>query len=261
MSAVPTPPVPPVPPAPPATPAPGAGRLGILKSAPASPAAAAAPPEATLVVHEVYRSVQGESSHAGWPCVFVRLAACHLRCAWCDTPHAFDEGTRRTVDEVAAEAHAFGIERVEVTGGEPLLQPAVQALMTRLCDLGHTVLLETSGSLDIGGVDPRVVRIVDLKCPDSGESARNRWGNVALLTPRDEVKFVLASRRDYEWARAAIREHGLEARCTVLLSVATGIAGAPAAADVVQWLLDDGLAVRFQLQLHKVIWTPETRGV
>jgi 7-carboxy-7-deazaguanine synthase len=236
-----------------------AARLAILKTAPLAPGTPAGLPlEQTLVVHEVYASIQGESSHAGWPCTFVRLAACHLRCTWCDTPHAFGEGVRRSVDDVVADAHGRGIARIEVTGGEPLLQPGVHPLMARLCDLGHTVLLETSGALDIGRVDPRVVRIVDLKCPGSGEEARNRWENVELLGPRDEVKFVLADRADYEWARAAIERHGLAGRCTVMLSVAHGLL---APADVVRWMLEDGLDARFQLQLHKVIWDPNARGV
>ena len=234
-------------------------RLAILKTAPDAPGLAGGlASEETLVVHEVYASIQGESTHAGRPCTFVRLAACHLRCTWCDTPHAFDEGTRRAVDDVVAEAHGRGIERVEVTGGEPLLQPGVYPLMARLCDLGHVVLLETSGSLDIGRVDPRVVRIVDLKCPGSGEAERNRWENVALLTPKDEVKFVLADRADYEWARTVVREHRLDRRCEVLLSTAHGLL---APADVVGWMLEDGLDARFQLQLHKVIWDPAARGV
>ena len=236
-----------------------ASRLAILKTAPPAPGLAAdLPPDATLVVHEVYASIQGESTHAGRPCMFVRLAACHLRCAWCDTPHAFAAGTRRAVDDVVAQAHGRGIECVEVTGGEPLLQPGVYPLMARLCDLGHTVLLETSGALDIGRVDPRVVRIVDLKCPGSGEVERNRWENVALLTPRDEVKFVLADRADYEWARAAMAEHRLARRCVVLLST---VHGRLAPADVVRWMLEDRLEARFQLQMHKVIWDPEARGV
>jgi 7-carboxy-7-deazaguanine synthase len=180
-------------------------------------------PAGTLVVHEIYASLQGESTWTGLACVFVRLSACHLRCAWCDTPHAFDEGLRRNLDDIVAEAHGHGIALVEVTGGEPLLQPAVYPLMARLADLGHTVLLETSGSLDVARVDPRVIKIVDLKCPDSGEAERNRWENLGARGPRDEIKFVLASRRDYEWARAVIVERGLNERWTVLLSVAHGL--------------------------------------
>ena len=190
--------------------------------------------------------------------MFVRLSACHLRCAWCDTPHAFDQGVRRTVDDVVAEAHGHGIALVEITGGEPLLQPGVHPLMARLADLGHTVLLETSGSLDVARVDPRVIRIVDLKCPDSGEADRNRWENLDALGVRDEVKFVLASRGDYEWARAVIVEKGLARRWTVLLSVAHGLL---APAEVARWMLEDRLPARFQLQAHKVIWDPSARGV
>ena len=234
-------------------------RLSILRTAPDAPGLASGLPlEAMLVVHEVYVSLQGESTHAGRPCTFVRLAACHLRCTWCDTPQAFDEGTRRSVEDVVHDAHGRGVDRIEVTGGEPLLQPGVYPLMAHLCDLGHTVLLETSGALDIGKVDPRVARIVDLKCPGSGEMGRNRWENVALLGPRDEVKFVLADRGDYEWARDVVREHRLDRRCEVLLSTAHGLL---APADVARWMLEDGLDVRFQLQLHKVIWDPAARGV
>ncbi len=236
-----------------------ASRLSILKRATGAPGLAPdLGPFDSLVVHETYLSIQGESTWAGLPCAFVRLSACHLRCRWCDTPHAFDAGTRRAVADVVAEAHGFGTPLVEITGGEPLLQPGVYPLMSVLCDLGHTVLLETSGALDIGRVDPRVVRIVDLKCPGSGEESRNRWENVALLTPRDEVKFVLADRADYEWARAAIARHDLARRCTVLLST---VHGAVAPADVVAWMLEDRLPARFQLQMHKVIWDPNARGV
>ncbi len=232
-----------------------ASRLAILKTAPGVPAGA---PDATVVVHEVYVSLQGESTWAGLRCAFVRLSACHLRCTWCDTPHAFDQGTRRTVDDVVASVHALGTPLVEVTGGEPLLQPGVYPLMSKLCDLGHTVLIETSGALDIGRIDPRVIRIVDVKCPASGEAERNRWENLDLLTPRDEVKFVLADRADYEWARVVIAERGLPARCTVLLSVAHGLL---APADVARWMIEDKLEARFQLQMHKVIWDPDARGV
>lgn len=231
------------------------GRLSILKTAPGVPAGE---PGSTLVVHEIYASIQGESTYAGRPCAFVRLAACHLRCVWCDTPHAFDEGVRRTVDDVVHATHGLGLPLVEVTGGEPLLQPGVHALMRALCDLGHTVLLETSGSLDIAAVDPRVVRIVDLKCPGSGEVERNRWQNLEELKPGDEVKFVLADRADYEWARAVIRERDLASRTTVLLSTAFGLL---APAEVARWMLEDRLAARLQLQLHKSIWDPDTRGV
>jgi 7-carboxy-7-deazaguanine synthase len=217
------------------------------------------PPRATtLVVHEVYASIQGESSHAGLPCVFVRLTACHLRCAWCDTEHAFYEGTRRTVEEVVRQALAYDIPLVEITGGEPLLQPGAHPLMTALADAGRTVLLETSGSLDISGVDSRVVRIVDVKCPGSGEMERNRWENLDLLRPSDELKFVIADRADYEWARTQTRERRLHERCTVLFGPVWG--GVPAR-DLVEWIVADRLPVRFQIQLHKILWGAETRGV
>ena len=230
-------------------------RLQILKRASGAPPGA---PDATLVVHEIYVSLQGESTWAGLPCAFVRLSACHLRCVWCDTPHAFDQGERRALDDVVADVHGRGVTLVEVTGGEPLLQPAVYPLMTRLCDFGHTVLLETSGSLDISRVDARVVKIMDLKCPGSGEAGHNRWENLPLLGPRDEIKFVLADRADYEWARDVIRQHDLAADHTVLLSVAHGQL---APAEVARWMLEDALPARFQLQLHKVIWDPTARGV
>ena len=235
------------------------GRLAILKTAAGVPQGA---PDATLVVHEVYASVQGESTYAGLPCVFVRLSACHLRCAWCDTPHAFDEGERFAVESVAARAHGFGIPLVEVTGGEPLLQPGVHPLMARLCDLGHRVLLETSGSLDVSAVDPRVVRIVDLKCPGSGEIGRNRGENLAHLRAADELKFVLADRADYEWARGVMRERGLGAGgaggAAVLLSTAHGLLDP---AQLAAWMVEDRLPARLQVQLHKILWDPHARGV
>ncbi|MGH7726364.1 MAG: radical SAM protein [Candidatus Eiseniibacteriota bacterium] len=238
------------------TEAPESSRLSILRTAKPAPSEGGAAD--SLVVNEVYASIQGESTYAGLPCTFVRLAACHLRCVWCDTPHAFDEGVRRTVDDVIAEVDRLGHPLVEVTGGEPLLQPAVYPFMKRLCDSGKTVLLETSGSLDIGRVDPRVVRIVDFKCPGSGEMERNRFENVALLTPRDEVKFVLADRADYDWARELIARYDLASRATVLLSTAFGQL---APAEVAAWMLADHVPARLQVQLHKVIWDPNARGV
>ncbi|MEM9191656.1 MAG: radical SAM protein [Myxococcota bacterium] len=216
------------------------------------------PPE-TVVVHEVYASIQGESSFAGLPCVFVRLSGCNLRCRWCDTPQAFTGGTRRRVSEVVAEALSYETPLVELTGGEPLLQPGALPLLRALCDAGRTVLLETSGERDIAPVDPRVHRIVDFKAPGSGESARNRWSNVDALTPTDEVKFVLADRADYEWARDLIRDKDLAKRAgTVLLSPVFGELDPPA---LVRWILDDQLPVRFQLQLHKHVWAPDAEGV
>jgi 7-carboxy-7-deazaguanine synthase len=217
------------------------------------------PREDTLVVHEIYASVQGESTWAGVPCTFVRTTGCNLRCTWCDTPQAFYGGTRMTRAEVLARALAFDTPLVELTGGEPLLQPGTQPLMAELCDAGRTVLLETSGERDIARVDARVHRIVDLKPPGSGESHRNRWDNVALLGARDEVKFVLASEADYAWMRDRVREHRLAERVRAVL-VST-VFGALPARDVVAWVLRDKLPVRVQLQMHKYIWPPETQGV
>lgn len=215
--------------------------------------------EDTLVVHEIYASIQGESTWAGLPCTFVRTTGCNLRCTYCDTPQAFYNGTRMRRDDVLTRALAFDTPLVEVTGGEPLLQPGVIPLMRELCDAGRTVLLETSGERDIAAVDPRVHRIVDFKTPDSGESEGNRWSNVELLGPRDEVKFVLCSLRDYEWMRDTVRTHELPRRVrSVLVSTAFGKL---AARDVVAWVLRDKLDVRVQLQMHKYIWAPETQGV
>jgi len=215
--------------------------------------------EDTLVVHEIYASIQGESTFAGLPCTFVRLTGCNLRCSWCDTPHAFYDGTRMARAAVLEEALARGTELVELTGGEPLLQPGARPLMKELADAGRTVLLEISGEQDISEIDPRVHRIVDLKAPASGEAARNRWANLLLLTPRDEVKIVIADRADYEWTRDKVREHRLHERAgAVLLSP---VHGALDPKDLVAWVLEDRLPVRFQLQMHKHIWPPETQGV
>jgi 7-carboxy-7-deazaguanine synthase len=212
-----------------------------------------------LTIHEIYASVQGESTFVGLPCTFVRLTFCDLRCSWCDTPHAFYGGEKMALDDILARVEALGIPLVEVTGGEPLLQPNSLPLMKRLCDRGFQVLLETGGHRDIGAVDPRVVRIMDLKCPGSGMSEKNRWENIPLLTPNDEVKCVLASREDYEWARDRVREHGLAARVrTVLFSP---VFGKVEAEDIVAWILEDRLPVRFQIQMHKVIWDPKATGV
>lgn len=213
----------------------------------------------TLVIHEIYVSIQGESTHAGLACTFVRTTGCNLRCAWCDTSHAFYKGTRMVRRAVLERALSFRTQLVEVTGGEPLLQPATLPLLVELCDAGRTVLLETSGEADVSQVDPRVHKIVDLKAPGSHESHRNRWSNLAHVTARDELKFVLADRADYEWMRAAIREHDLAARTPHLL--ASTVFGRLAAQALVRWVLDDGLQVRVQLQLHKYIWPPDATGV
>jgi len=216
-------------------------------------------PSGELLVHEIYRSIQGESTFAGLPCVFVRTSVCDLRCVWCDTPHAFNQGERMKRSEVLAKALSFDCPLVELTGGEPLLQPDVFPLMTELCDAGKTVLLETSGAHDIVQVDSRVRIIMDLKCPDSGESERNDWNNLRKLKPSDEIKFVIASRRDWEWTAATIREHRLEERFELLAST---VFGEVTPRDLVEWVLESGLQrMRVQLQLHKYIWDPKARGV
>ncbi len=204
-----------------------------------------------LRLSEIFFSLQGEASRVGLPTVFVRLTGCPLRCVWCDTAYAFTGGTAMSIEAVLAEVARHPTRQVCVTGGEPLAQKACLALLTALCDAGYEVSLETSGALDIAEVDRRVARIVDLKAPASGESARNRWENLAQLRPTDEVKIIVASRGDYEWARQALAEHGLAARCPVLLSPAQGLVEPAALAG---WILEDGLPVRFQLQLHKLLW-------
>ena len=215
--------------------------------------------EPRLTIHEIYRSVQGESTWAGLPCTFVRLTFCDLRCTWCDTAYAFYDGQKMTLTDILGKVRDLGVNLVEVTGGEPLLQPNVLPLMTRLCDAGHKVLIETSGSHDISVIDPRVIRIMDLKCPDSGMCDRNLESNIAHLRPDDEVKFVIASRTDYEWARDRVRRHALDTRVrAVLFSV---VFGRLTPRELVDWILEDGLPVRFQLQMHKIIWPPEQRGV
>jgi len=216
-------------------------------------------PKDTLVVHELYRSIQGESSFMGRPCAFVRLTGCNLRCSWCDTPHAFTGGERKALDQIVAETLALKTPVVLITGGEPLLQAATPELMRRLCDAGKTVLIETSGERDISGIDPRVHRIVDLKAPGSGESAKNRWENLSLLTKNDELKIVLKDREDYEWAKAVIgREQLAERVREVLLSCVHGVLDPQ---QLVAWVLEDELPVRVQLQLHKYIWSPSATGV
>jgi 7-carboxy-7-deazaguanine synthase len=213
----------------------------------------------TLVVHEIYKSVQGESTFAGLPCTFVRLTGCNLRCSWCDTAQAFYGGKRMLRGDVLAQALALGTPLVELTGGEPLLQPGALPLMTELCDAGRTVLVETSGEADVSFVDSRVHKIMDLKAPGSGESHRNRWSNLDHLTARDEIKFVLAGRVDYEWMREVIRERHLDTLGPALL--ASCVWGKLAPKDLVDWVLEDALRVRVQVQLHKIIWGSEAQGV
>lgn len=204
-----------------------------------------------LRVTEIFHSLQGETSRVGLPTVFVRLTGCPLRCTWCDTPYAFDGGSPMQEAEILARVAGFGCRTVCVTGGEPLAQKACLGLLAALCDAGYSVSLETSGALDIANVDPRVSRIVDLKAPGSGEAERNRWENIDLLRPTDELKIVLASRGDYDWAVSACRERRLFERCPVLFAP---VQGQLAPERLAQWLLDDRLPVRFQLQLHKVLW-------
>jgi 7-carboxy-7-deazaguanine synthase len=212
-----------------------------------------------LTINEIFHSIQGESTHVGRPCVFVRLTACDLRCSWCDTPYAFHEGRKMSVDEVLGDVDAFGCAVVEITGGEPLLQADVYPLMQRLLDRGHTVLLETGGHRSIAKVPLDVIRIVDVKCPGSGEADKNDWSNLDLLTERDEVKFVVKDRLDYEFAREVIVRHALVTRCAaVLLSPVHGVLPPK---DVAAWILADRLPVRLQLQAHKYIWSPDARGV
>jgi 7-carboxy-7-deazaguanine synthase len=213
----------------------------------------------TLVIHEIYESVQGESTFAGLPCTFVRTTGCNLRCSWCDTPHAFYGGTRLPRSEVLAQALATGTQLVEVTGGEPLLQPGVIPLLRELCDQGRTVLLETSGEADVAYVDARVHKIMDLKAPGSGECSRNRWSNLDHIRPHDELKFVLADRADYEWMRETIRARSLVEKTPNLL--ASTVFGALAPRELVAWVMADRLPVRVQLQMHKYIWPPDATGV
>lgn len=212
-----------------------------------------------LTVNEIFHSIQGESTHAGRPCVFVRLTACDLRCRWCDTPYAFDEGRKASVDDVLAEVLTHVCDLVEITGGEPLLQEDVYELMARLVATGRTVLVETGGHLSVARVPPDVVKILDVKCPGSGESDRNLWENLECLNPADQVKFVIRDRDDYRFARDVLHTHRLRDRCAaVLFSPVHGVLDLRSLAE---WVLADELPVRVQLQLHKYIWSADARGV
>ncbi len=243
----------------------------------------------TLLVHEIYVSVQGESTFAGLPCIFIRLTGCNLRCSYCDTAYAFQGGERLSTQAILAQidrlADPFANTRisgttrlplVELTGGEPLLQKESLALMRKICDSGFTVLLETSGALDISVVDPRVRRIMDVKCPSSGEAGRNLWGNLRVLRATDEVKFVIGTREDYEFAKALIWKHNLHSLCPLLFSWVHPLAAEQrdpslsaipegqtpiSRQELVERIIADALPVRFQAQLHKIIWPPEARGV
>jgi len=213
-----------------------------------------------LLVNEIFLSIQGESTRAGRPCFFIRLAGCHLRCSWCDTRHAFHEGEVRTVEDCLARARAAGVPLVEVTGGEPLLQESAFALIERLADGGHEVLVETSGAVPIDRVDPRAARIVDVKCPGSRMMAANLAGIEGSLRPGDELKFVIADRADYEWARGwlEVRKSSLPEGLPIHFSPAHGRCDAE---ELAAWILEDRLPVRLGLQLHKLIWSPDRRGV
>ena len=208
-------------------------------------------------VTEIFHSIQGESTHAGRPCVFVRLTGCNLRCRWCDSTYTFRGGETMTVGEAVDRVVAYGCNLVEVTGGEPLAQGEAFELIEKLCDRGLEVLIETSGSIDVSPTDPRAKLILDVKCPGSGEAHSNRWTNLTLLRPHDEIKFVIADRADYEWAREVIRARNL-ARWPVLLSP---VWGEMEPRSLAEWMLADRLPVRFQTQLHKHIWGAEARGV
>jgi 7-carboxy-7-deazaguanine synthase len=212
-----------------------------------------------LTINEVFYSIQGESTRAGRPCVFVRLTACDLRCSWCDTPYAFHEGRKQSVDDVIAEVERHGCPLVEITGGEPLLQDDVYPLMDRLLERGFTVMLETGGHRPTTRVPEAVVKIVDVKCPGSGEAARNDWSNLDRLSPHDELKFVVQDRTDYEFARDLIARCNLASRCAAILI--SPVHGVLDPRTLSEWMLADHLAARLQLQLHKYIWSPTTRGV
>ncbi|MCZ6776191.1 MAG: radical SAM protein [Ignavibacteria bacterium] len=211
-----------------------------------------------LVVNEIFHSIQGESSHMGRPCVFVRLTYCNLRCTYCDTEYAFYDGVEMSIDEILQRVGSFGCKLVEVTGGEPLMQEGVHELMNVLCNWGYETLLETGGSLDIGAVDPRVKRIVDFKCPSSGMVKKNLWSNVNALRSSDEVKFVIGNRDDFDWSVEMIRRHEIDRRCPILMSVVFDVLPP---VELAEWILESKINVRFQLQMHKFIWEPATRGV
>ncbi len=225
---------------------------------------AAGRPAPFLRITEIFHSVQGESTWAGLPCTFVRLTGCPLRCVWCDTAYAFEGGTRMTFDEIVAEVQRYPTKLVEITGGEPLAHPGAFPLADRLLAEGYTVLVETSGAFPVEALDERVHRIMDLKCPGSGESHRNLWANLDHLTGRDEIKFVVKDRTDYEWMRTVIQERGLDKRVqdgTLRALLVSPVWGDIDLEALAEWILADGLPVRFQVQLHKLIWGAERTGV
>lgn len=218
-----------------------------------APAAAAAAAD-RLKITEIFLSLQGEARDAGWPTVFVRLTGCPLRCQYCDTAYAFFGGEWRDIDGILAEVASHGVRHVCVTGGEPLAQKRCLDLLRRLCDAGYRVSLETSGAIDVADVDPRVSRVLDIKTPGSAEAERNRWDNLPLLSAHDQIKFVICSRDDYDWSRGIVAEHRLSERCDVLFSPSKGEISAR---DLADWIVQDRLPVKFQMQLHKVLWNDE----
>lgn len=218
-----------------------------------APAAAAAAAD-RLKITEIFLSLQGEARDAGWPTVFVRLTGCPLRCQYCDTAYAFFGGEWRGIDEILAEVASHGVRHVCVTGGEPLAQKRCLDLLRGLCDAGYRVSLETSGAINVADVDPRVSRVLDIKTPDSAEVERNRWENLPLLTAHDQIKFVICSREDYDWARGIVAEHRLPERCDVLFSPSKSDVSAR---DLADWIVQDRLPVKFQMQLHKLLWNDE----
>ena len=209
-------------------------------------------------VTEIFHSIQGESSFVGQPCVFIRLTGCPLRCAWCDTEYAFYGGNEQSMEDILGKVESYGCRLVEITGGEPLAQSDAVPLITTLCEQGYDVLIETSGAIDTAAVDTRAHVILDVKCPGSGMSDRMHWPNLDRLTMKDEAKFVLSDRADYEWARQVLEQHELATRCTVLMSP---VFGSLDPRQLAEWVLADRLPVRLQLQLHKLIWAPDMRGV
>jgi 7-carboxy-7-deazaguanine synthase len=217
-----------------------------------------------LRVTEIFHSIQGESTWAGLPCTFVRLTGCPLRCVWCDTEYSFHGGEKISLDDIIAQVEEIGTRLVEITGGEPLIHRNAFVLTERLLDLGYTALVETSGAVDVAPLDPRAHRIMDLKCPDSGESARNLWSNLDALTARDEIKFVIASRRDYEWTREVIRERGLDRRVesgALRALLVSPVWESMDFRELAEWVLEDRLPVRYQIQLHKIVWGANVHGV
>lgn len=212
----------------------------------------------SLRINEIYYSIQGESTYTGVPCVFVRLTFCNLRCSYCDTEYAFFEGENRSFEDILTEIKKYNCSLVEITGGEPLLQKNILPFMTMLCDAGYEVLIETGGHMNIFGIDDRVKRIMDIKCPSSGESEKNYWENLNYIRKTDQIKFVISDRKDYEWAKNIIKKYKLLNKCPILMSpnfskLVNKI--------LVEWILADRLDVRFQLQLHKYVWSPDRRGV